>query len=115
MEVALAGNRSICRRGFEALPGQINKEVDLRPEATDEAFFGRPAKQKASRCKSRFLAIATGINQHFLDFQLFALSYFISSLGQRNNGAFLEIKRAGRRILIRCAEPDLCSLFAEGV
>ena len=54
MEIALAGSRSIRRRGFEALPGQINMEVDLRPEAKDEAFFGRPAKQKASRRESRF-------------------------------------------------------------
>jgi hypothetical protein len=67
MEVALAGKRSIRRRGFEALSGQINTEVDLRPETTDEAFFGRPAKPKASRCKYRFPATATGINQRLLN------------------------------------------------
>jgi hypothetical protein len=35
------------------LPEQINKDVDLRPEAMDEAFSGRPAKPVASRYESR--------------------------------------------------------------
>ena len=59
----MAGSHSSRRRGFEALPGQVNTEVDLRPKAKDGAFFGRPAKQKASRRESRFAGTATGINQ----------------------------------------------------
>jgi hypothetical protein len=32
--------RSIRRRSEAVLPGQINRDVDLRPEAADEAFLG---------------------------------------------------------------------------
>ena len=35
MKIALDWSRSIRRRSDAALPGQINKDVDLRPEAMD--------------------------------------------------------------------------------
>ena len=52
-EIVLDWSRSIRRRSDAVLPGQINRDVDLRPEAMDGAFSGRPAKSGASRCESR--------------------------------------------------------------
>ena len=44
-EIVLDWSCSICRRSDAVLPGQINKEVDLRPEATDGAFLGDQENQ----------------------------------------------------------------------
>ena len=38
-EISIDWRRSIRRRSDAVLPGQINKDVDLRPEAVDEAFL----------------------------------------------------------------------------
>ena len=57
-EIALDWSRSIRRRSDAVLLGQIGKDADLRPEAMDGAFSGRPAKPVASRCESRLQSTA---------------------------------------------------------
>ena len=64
-EISLDWRRSIRRRSDAVLPGQINKEVDLSPEAMDEAFLDDrqnksqvAANQDDNRQKSSYSAFS---------------------------------------------------------
>ena len=70
-EISIDWRRSIRRRSAAVLAGQINMEVDLRPEAADEAFLaGRQNKSqvaanqddnRGNRVVQRFLLTGTTV------------------------------------------------------